>query len=113
MEAEREGSSPPAGERRRFTGEEHEKLDEILDEVGRRQIPWVKVVERLKAAGFPERTTKSVRNHYMRMRHLSRAPPVPKNYCRFCHQPQRGHVCFGKKEPATTSVITPRGGSVK
>ncbi len=102
MEAEQQTSSPPASERRRFTGEEHQKLEEILDEVGRRQIPWVKVVERLKEAGFPERTTKSVRNHYMRMRHLSRMQPETKNYCRICKLPQRGHVCLGKRDPAQT-----------
>ena len=103
MEPEQQtSSSPPAGERRRFTGEEHQKLEEILDEVGRRQIPWVKVVQRLKEAGFPERTTKSVRNHYMRMRHLGRLPVESKNYCRICKLPQRGHVCLGKRDTGQT-----------
>ena len=83
----------------RFTGEEHQKLEEILDEVGRRQIPWVKVVERLKEAGFPERTTKSVRNHHLRMRRLGRLQPDSRNNCRVCGLPQRGHVCGGR-DPA-------------
>lgn len=101
MEAEQQAaSSAPAGERRRFTAEEHYRLQEILDEVGRRQIPWVKVVKRLSEDGkFPERTTKSVRNHYMRMRHMSRLPPETKNYCSTCKLPQRGHLCLGKQDP--------------
>ena len=38
---------------RRFSGAEHRKLEEILDDVGRHLIPWRRVVARLKEAGFP------------------------------------------------------------
>tara|TARA_Y100000748_G_C15119400_1_gene341577 strand:- start:195 stop:521 length:327 start_codon:yes stop_codon:yes gene_type:complete len=80
---------------RRFSGAEHRQLEAILDDVGRHFIPWLKVVARLKEAGFPERTTKSVRNHHLRMRRLSRAQPGGTNICRVCLLPQRGHVCRG------------------
>ncbi len=80
---------------RRFSGAEHLKLEEILDDVGRHFIPWRKVVARLKEAGFPERTTKSVRNHHLRMRQLRRVQPGGTNICRVCFLPQRGHVCRG------------------
>lgn len=81
---------------RRFSGTEHRKLEEILDDVGRHFIPWRKVVARLKEAGFPERTTKSVRNHHLRMRHTRCVQPGGTNICRVCLLPQRGHVCVGK-----------------
>ena len=84
---------------RRFSGAEHRQLEAILDDVGRHFIPWRKVVARLKEAGFPERTTKSVRNHHLRMRRLGRLPPDSRNNCRVCGLPQRGHVCGGR-DPA-------------
>ena len=83
---------------RRFSGAEHRKLEEILDEVGRRHIPWRKVVVRLKEAGFPERTTRSVRNHHLRMRQLLRIQPDSRNNCRVCGLPMRGHVCGGRRD---------------
>lgn len=80
---------------RRFSGAEHRQLEAILDDVGRHFIPWLKVVARLKEAGFPERTTKSVRNHHLRMRYTRRVQPDSRNTCRVCKLPQRGHVCGG------------------
>ena len=90
---------PPGPVRRTFTGEEHQKLEEIITEMGRHNIRWSTVVRKLADAGFTERTTKSVRNHYMRMRQCERLQPDQKNYCRICGLPQRGHVCLGKKAP--------------
>ena len=78
---------------RRFTGAEDRKRDEIMNEMER--VSWTKVVERLKEAGFPERTTKSVRNRHLRLRAFG--SPESRNRCRVCGQFQMGHVCGGRE----------------
>ena len=87
---------------KRFTGAEDRKREEIIkemQEVGR--VNWTKVVERMKEAGFPERTTKSVRNRHLRLRlHLLRKPEQ-RNRCRVCGQLMRGHVCGGREIAVT------------
>ncbi len=96
---------PPAPARRTFSGEEHLKLEEIIQEMGRNSIRWAAVVKRLAEAGFAERTAKSVRNHYLRMRQFKRMQPEQTNYCRICKLPQRGHVCLGKKKVAPPKAV--------
>ncbi len=87
---------------KRFTGPEDRKREEIIREmqaVGR--VNWTKVVEKMMEAGFPERTTKSIRNRHLRLRmHLLRKPEQ-RNRCRMCGQLQRGHVCGGREIAAT------------
>lgn len=89
-------------QQRRCSGAEDRKREEIIKEMqalGR--VNWTKVVEQLKAAGFPERTTKSVRNRHLRLRmHLVRKPEQ-RNRCRVCGLLQRGHVCGGREIAAT------------
>lgn len=78
---------------RRFTGAEDRKRDEIMNEMER--VSWTKVVQKMKEAGFPERTTKSVRNRHLRLRAFG--SPEARNRCRVCGQFQLGHVCGGRE----------------
>jgi len=82
---------------KRFTGAEDRKREEIIAEmksVGR--VSWTKIVEKMKEAGFPERTTKSVRNRHLRLRWVQIHKPEQRNRCRRCGMLQRGHVCGGQ-----------------
>ena len=87
---------------RRCSGAEDRKREEIIKELqAAGRVIWSKVVEQLKAAGFPERTPKSVRNRHLRLRmHLVRKPEQ-RNRCRVCGALQRGHVCGGLGSVAT------------
>ena len=87
---------------KRFTGAEDRKREEIIKEMQEAgRVSWTKVVEKMKEAGFPERTAKSVRNRHLRLRmHLLRKPEQ-RNRCRLCGELQRGHVCGGRAIAAT------------
>ncbi len=67
------------------------------------RVNWTKVVEKMKEAGFPERTTKSVRNRHLRLRAFG--SPEARNRCRVCKQFQLGHVCGGREPREAESEL--------
>ena len=88
---------PTAPGPKRFTGAEDQKRSEVIQDLGGAgRISWTKVVEKMKEAGFPERTAKSVRNRHLRLRWVQVYKPEQRNRCRTCGQLQRGHVCAGR-----------------
>ena len=77
---------------KRFTGPEDVALLEIIKAQAR--LNWDKVVTELVARGFEKRSAKSVRNRHLRWKQAqSGTGPAPKNMCRKCGRPVRGHVC--------------------
>ena len=86
----------------RCTGAEDRKREEIIKEMQETgRVNWTKVVEKMKEAGFPERTTQSVRNRHLRVRMAALRKPLQRNRCRLCGLLQRGHVCGGREVAAT------------
>lgn len=89
----------PGMKKVRFSGDEDRACIAIVAEMGR--VKWRDVVEKLKEAGFPERTAKSVRNRHLRWRVYQEAERTGAlvgqniNRCRVCAQYMRGHVCSG------------------
>jgi hypothetical protein len=84
---------------KRFTGAEDVALLEIIR--AQKRTDWDKVVKELGARGFPKRTPKSVRNRHLRWKQAqSGTGPPPKNFCRKCGRPVRGHVCAAVVEEA-------------
>jgi hypothetical protein len=92
----------------RFTGNEDRARIAIVASMKR--VKWADVVEQLSEAGFPERTTKSVRNRHLRWRAfeeakrsgaLGRGP----NRCRTCGLDLRGHVCGGVNGPNVETCV--------
>ena len=81
--------------RQRFTGAEDVALLAILKdrEEQTRRVDWRKVAKQLQERGFPNRSTKSVRNHHLRRANAPGYPAPAKNRCRKCGKLQRGHVC--------------------
>ena len=87
----------PVPKPKRFTGAEDRKREEIIEEMrGAGRISWTKVMQKMKEAGFPERTVKSVRNRHLRLRWVQVHKPEQRNRCRVCGLLQRGHVCGGR-----------------
>lgn len=89
----------PSMKKVRFTGDEDRARIAIVAEMER--VKWGDVVEKLKEAGFPERTAKSVRNRHLRWRLFQEAEQTGAlvgqniNLCRRCGKYMRGHVCGG------------------
>ena len=83
----------------RFSGNEDRARIAIVAEMER--VKWGVVAAKLKEAGFPERTAKSVRNRHLRWRLFLEAEQMGAlvgqniNRCRVCGQYMRGHVCSG------------------
>ncbi len=97
----------------RFTGNEDRALIQIA--TGLERIRWSKVIEELKERGFPERTEKSVRNRYLRLRvheQLRRVEPDRRNInrCKTCGLFMRGHVCGGLQGPNVEESVSGGGG---
>ena len=85
----------------RFTGAEALALIEIVKD--QQRISWSKVAGLLEQRGFAKRSIKSLRNRHLRWRQAQNGGP-PKNMCKKCGRPQRGHVCEivdASPEPAT------------
>ena len=95
---------------RRFEAKEDEEMQKMLKTFKdkKKQVVWSEVVAGLEQLGCQKRTTKSVRNHALRMKHNNTPMALAgaKNFCRICKLPQRGHVCLGPP-PAPTSSAAP------
>ncbi len=91
----------------RFSGDEDRARIAIVASMER--VKWADVVERLVEEGFPERTTKSVRNRHLRWRTFEEARRTGAlgrgtNRCRTCGLDMRGHVCGGVNGPNAADV---------
>ena len=84
---------------RYFTGAEDRAIKRIVAHQEERR--WVNVVEALVALGYERRTSKSVRNRFLRM-HMNAQGlgKEAKNFCRVCRQFKKGHTCAGPIQKA-------------
>jgi hypothetical protein len=90
-----------------WTGDEDRARIAIV--AGMERVKWADVAERLVEEGFPERTTKSVRNRHLRWRTFEEARRTGAlgrgtNRCRTCGLDMRGHVCGGVNGPNAANV---------
>ena len=92
----------------RCTGNEDRARIAIVASMER--VKWTDVVQQLAEAGFPERTTKSVRNRHLRWRlyeEARRSGSIGRgmNRCRTCGLDMRGHVCGGVNGPNVEACV--------